>query len=54
MTTKYEQIVVEKLTKNITEDHLREIFGTYGTVQDIDMPINPICEYPTSLSYLNY
>ncbi|KAK7717893.1 hypothetical protein SLS57_006269 [Botryosphaeria dothidea] len=33
-------IVVEKLTKNVNEDHLREIFGTYGRIQDLDMPIN--------------
>ncbi|KAF4306115.1 hypothetical protein GTA08_BOTSDO05584 [Botryosphaeria dothidea] len=34
------KIVVEKLTKNVNEDHLREIFGTYGRIQDLDMPIN--------------
>ncbi|KAL1636525.1 hypothetical protein SLS56_001108 [Neofusicoccum ribis] len=33
-------IVVEKLTKNVNEDHLREIFGAYGRIQDLDMPIN--------------
>ncbi|KAH8661982.1 hypothetical protein BX600DRAFT_437414 [Xylariales sp. PMI_506] len=35
-----QQIVVEKLTKNITEDHLREIFGQYGTIKDLDLPMN--------------
>jgi hypothetical protein len=38
------QIVVEKLTKNVNEDHLKEIFAHYGTVQDIDMPINRQCK----------
>ncbi|KMU76985.1 hypothetical protein CISG_06220 [Coccidioides immitis RMSCC 3703] len=34
------QIVVEKLTKNVNEDHLREIFGAYGDIQSIDLPMN--------------
>ncbi|KAJ2906535.1 hypothetical protein MKZ38_001178 [Zalerion maritima] len=34
------QIVVEKLTKNVDEDHLREIFGTYGPIRDLDLPMN--------------
>jgi len=34
------QIVVEKLTKNITEAHLQSLFSRYGTILDIDMPVN--------------
>ncbi|KAH8816891.1 hypothetical protein F5884DRAFT_238544 [Xylogone sp. PMI_703] len=34
------KVVVEKLTKNVNEDHLREIFGSYGTIKDLDMPMN--------------
>ncbi|RDW66940.1 hypothetical protein BP5796_09689 [Coleophoma crateriformis] len=34
------KVVIEKLTKNVNEDHLREIFGTYGTIRDLDMPMN--------------
>ncbi|OTB02837.1 hypothetical protein M426DRAFT_24272 [Hypoxylon sp. CI-4A] len=34
------KIVVEKLTKTINEDHLHEIFGQYGPIRDLDMPIN--------------
>ncbi|KAI9732291.1 MAG: hypothetical protein M1835_003501 [Candelina submexicana] len=45
------QIVVEKLTKNVTESHLREIFGAYGPLRDLDMPINRQCTtHPISLS----
>ncbi|RVX74425.1 hypothetical protein B0A52_01551 [Exophiala mesophila] len=33
-------IVVEKLTKNVTEAHLREIFGTYGHIESVDLPMN--------------
>ncbi|KAI9836077.1 MAG: hypothetical protein M1819_001691 [Sarea resinae] len=34
------KIVVEKLTKNVKEGHLREIFGAYGSIRDLDLPIN--------------
>lgn len=37
------QIVVEKLTKNVNEAHLREIFGAYGPIKDIDLPMNRQC-----------
>ncbi|KAI4249192.1 MAG: hypothetical protein L6R40_000650 [Gallowayella cf. fulva] len=33
-------IVVEKLTKNVNEHHLREIFGSYGPIKDLDLPMN--------------
>ncbi|MCJ1477207.1 hypothetical protein MMC13_005878 [Lambiella insularis] len=34
------KIVVEKLTKNVNEDHLREIFGAYGPIREVELPIN--------------
>lgn len=37
------QIVVEQLTKNVNEGHLREIFGKYGPIRDLKLPINPVC-----------
>ncbi|TVY41984.1 Serine/arginine-rich splicing factor [Lachnellula occidentalis] len=33
-------VVIEKLTKNVNEEHLREIFGAYGQIRDLDMPMN--------------
>ncbi|EME41594.1 hypothetical protein DOTSEDRAFT_102066, partial [Dothistroma septosporum NZE10] len=33
-------IVIEKLTKNVNVTHLREIFSTYGEIQDLEMPMN--------------
>ncbi len=38
------QIVVERLTKNVNEDHLYEIFGEYGRIDDLDLPVNRQCE----------
>ncbi|KAI9803100.1 MAG: hypothetical protein M1833_001170 [Piccolia ochrophora] len=34
------KVVVEKLTKNVNEGHLREIFSTYGPIKELDMPMN--------------
>lgn len=38
------QVVVERLTKNINEDHLYEIFGQYGHIKDLDLPISRVCK----------
>ena len=43
--TVYIQIVIEKLTKNVTEEHIREIFGVYGDIKFVDMPVNPHCTF---------
>ncbi|KAJ5605067.1 Serine/arginine-rich splicing factor SR45 [Penicillium lagena] len=42
------QIVVEKLTKNVTEGHLREIFGSFGDIEYLDLPINRACKTLTA------
>ncbi|KAI1049991.1 hypothetical protein LB506_001490 [Fusarium annulatum] len=34
------KIVVERLSKNINEQHLYEIFGQFGRIKDLDLPIN--------------
>ncbi|KAI9904219.1 hypothetical protein N3K66_000748 [Trichothecium roseum] len=34
------KIVVERLTKNVNEDHLYEIFGQFGQIKDLDLPIS--------------
>lgn len=43
------QIVVEKLTKNVNESHLREIFGAYGDIESIDLPMNRQCKHSLTL-----
>ncbi|CAH0022826.1 unnamed protein product [Clonostachys rhizophaga] len=37
-------IVVERLSKNINENHLHEIFGEFGPIKDLDLPINRTCK----------
>lgn len=39
------KIVVEKLTKNVNEAHLRDIFGAYGELREIDLPMNRQCRW---------
>ncbi|OTA92927.1 hypothetical protein M434DRAFT_12009 [Hypoxylon sp. CO27-5] len=48
------KIVVEKLTKTINEDHLREIFGQYGPIRDLDMPMNRQFNTNRGTAYILY
>lgn len=45
MLTEVMQIVVERLTRSINKDHLYEIFGQFGRIQDLDLPLNRGCTY---------
>jgi RNA-binding protein with serine-rich domain 1 len=47
-----QQIVVERLTKNVNEDHLYEIFGEFGHIKDLDLPINRSCALRPSHHYI--
>ncbi|GAD94868.1 hypothetical protein ANI_1_6124 [Paecilomyces variotii No. 5] len=47
-------IVVEKLTKNVTEDHLREIFGTFGEIQSLELPMNKAFMTNRGTAYILY
>ncbi|PSS14829.1 hypothetical protein M430DRAFT_67483 [Amorphotheca resinae ATCC 22711] len=48
------KVVVEKLTKNVNEDHLREIFGVYGPIHDLDMPMNRQFNTNRGTAYILY
>ncbi|KAI0011436.1 RNA-binding domain-containing protein [Xylariaceae sp. FL0662B] len=48
------KIVVEKLTKTINEDHLREIFGQYGAIRDLDLPMNRQFNTNRGTAYILY
>jgi RNA-binding protein with serine-rich domain 1 len=37
-------VVVEGLSKNVHKGHLDEIFGVYGKILRIDLPIFAVCE----------
>ncbi|KAI2634850.1 RNA-binding domain-containing protein [Hypomontagnella submonticulosa] len=48
------KIVVEKLTKTVNEDHLHEIFGQYGPIRDLDMPMNRQFNTNRGTAYILY
>ncbi|KJZ72562.1 hypothetical protein HIM_08086 [Hirsutella minnesotensis 3608] len=48
------KIVVERLSKNVREAHLREIFGFYGPIQDLDLPINRTFGTNRGTAYILY
>ncbi|PLB50519.1 RNA-binding domain-containing protein [Aspergillus steynii IBT 23096] len=48
------KIVVEKLTKNITESHLREIFGGFGDIRSLDLPMNKAFMTNRGTAYILY
>ncbi|KAH0426922.1 RNA recognition domain-containing protein [Colletotrichum camelliae] len=48
------KIVVERLTKNINEGHLEEIFGQFGPIKDLDLPINRTYGTNRGTAYILY
>ncbi|KAE8552874.1 hypothetical protein EYB25_004253 [Talaromyces marneffei] len=48
------KIVVEKLTKNVTEEHLYDIFGTFGEIHSIDLPLNQTFMTNRGTAYILY
>ncbi|UNI13806.1 hypothetical protein JDV02_000512 [Purpureocillium takamizusanense] len=48
------KIVVERLSKNIHEGHLREIFGRYGPILDLDLPMNRTYNTNRGTAYILY
>ncbi|KAL7800027.1 hypothetical protein V8C37DRAFT_414009 [Trichoderma ceciliae] len=48
------KIVVERLSKNINEDHLYEIFGQFGHIKDLDLPINRTFGTNRGTAYILY
>ncbi|KAK9470417.1 uncharacterized protein V1510DRAFT_440602 [Dipodascopsis tothii] len=48
------KIMVERLTKNVLEDHVHEIFGAYGEIAAIDFPMNPQTHTNRGVCYIDY
>ncbi|QPC58387.1 hypothetical protein HYE67_000618 [Fusarium culmorum] len=48
------KIVVERLSKNINESHLQEIFGQFGRIKDLDLPMNRTFATNRGTAYILY
>lgn len=48
------KIVIEKLTKNVNENHLHEVFGSYGEIQELEMPTNKQFMMNKGIAYILY
>ncbi|KAL5118073.1 hypothetical protein ACEQ8H_004060 [Pleosporales sp. CAS-2024a] len=44
----------EALTRNVKEGHIREIFGKYGVIKDLRMPMNPLFNVNRGTAYILY
>ena len=45
---------MNKLTRNINKAHVEEIFGNYGKVKFVELPIDRISSIPRGLAYVEY
>ncbi|KAH2127196.1 hypothetical protein KXW66_001617 [Aspergillus fumigatus] len=45
---------VEKLTKNVTTSHLREIFGSFGDIKSLELPMNRTFMTNRGTAYILY
>ncbi|KAL7910137.1 cytochrome P450 [Trichoderma velutinum] len=52
--TTHLEIVVERLSKNVNEEHLYEIFGQFGHIKDLDLPMNRTSGTNRSTAYILY
>ena len=44
----FKVVVVSGLTKNVHRGHLEEIFGEYGKIVGLDLPLFKVCEWASA------
>jgi RNA-binding protein with serine-rich domain 1 len=47
-------LFVEKLTRNVTKEHLNEIFGKYGKIKDVELLWDKRANLSKGSSYVEY
>ena len=45
---------MSRLTRNVTKDHVEEIFSTYGVIRTVELPIDRATDLPKSHAYVDY
>lgn len=49
------KVHVGKLTRNVNKDHIMEIFSNYGSVKNIDMPMDRVhSNFSKLFAYIEY
>ncbi|KAJ8097050.1 hypothetical protein POJ06DRAFT_271419 [Lipomyces tetrasporus] len=48
------RVSVEKLTRNVNEGHMRDIFSTYGTITNLLIPMNQKLRTNRGVCYISY
>ncbi len=48
------RLTVGNLTRNVTEDHVREIFGTYGEIRVVELAIDRAVNLPRGYAHVEY
>jgi len=43
----FKVVVVSGLTKNVHKGHLEEVFGEYGKITGLDLPLFKVCKCPS-------
>ena len=54
-TPKPTKVHIGRLTRNVTKDHVTEIFSVYGKIKSIEMPMDRVhSEYSRLFAYVDY
>lgn len=48
------RLVVGNLTRNVTEEHLQEIFGTFGKLVSVELAIDKAVNLPRGFAHVEY
>lgn len=43
-----------RLTRNITKEHIQEIFSDFGTIKEVDVPLDRFNKLCKGFSYIEY
>ncbi|KAI9013990.1 hypothetical protein CLU79DRAFT_382588 [Phycomyces nitens] len=54
VTAKGNGVLVTNLTRNVTSEHVREIFSQYGTIVELDFPFNKRLNANSGKAYVYY
>ena len=45
---------VRNLTRNVNEEHLREIFGNYGSIKNVELAIDALVQLPKGYAFIEF